>query len=84
MRRWTRPRSWSRPGPRPRPIAALPQGGQFDLVPIARTVADRGGRYELRSLLTPVLASLVGPDGLDIQLDVFHEDRHHVYLSQVR
>lgn len=65
-------------------VGALPAGGQFDLVPIARTVADRTGRYELRSLVTPILASLAGLDGLDIQLDVFHGDRHHVYLSQVR
>ncbi len=70
--------------PSTKAVAALPKGGQFDLVPIARTVADRGGRYELRSLLTPLLASLVGPDGLDIQLDVFHDDRHHTYLSQVQ
>lgn len=70
--------------PSPEALGALPAGGQFDLVPIARTVADGRGRYELRSVLTPVLASLTGEDGLDIQLDVFHEDRHHVYLAQVR
>ncbi|MBA3745204.1 hypothetical protein [Sporichthya sp.] len=70
--------------PAPDVIAALPQGGQFDLVPIARTVADNTGRYELRSLLTPVLAALTGQDGLDIQVDIFHGDRHYEYLSQVR
>lgn len=69
--------------PSTRTLAALPAGGQFDLVPIARTVADSSGRYELRSLLTPVLAALMGQDGLDIQVDVFHGDSHHVYLSQV-
>lgn len=65
-------------------IAALPQRGEFDVVPIARTTAGRNGGYELRSVLTPLLATLMGQDGLDIELDVFHGERHYVYLSQVR
>lgn len=65
-------------------VHALPPGGEFDVTPIARTVAGPDGSYALRSLLTPLLASLTGQDGLDIELDVFHDGRHHVYLSQVR
>ncbi|MGQ0624692.1 MAG: hypothetical protein ACT4PP_08630 [Sporichthyaceae bacterium] len=74
-------------------VSAWPSGEQvhrmtpgegFDLVPMARTVAGRDGSYELRSLVTPLLASLTGRDGLDIELDVFHGDRHYVYLSQLR
>lgn len=65
-------------------IGALPPGGAFDVVPLARTTAGRDGSYELRALLTPVLAALTGPDGLDIELNVFHGGRHFVYLSQVK
>ncbi len=70
--------------PSPATIGALPPGGQFDVVPLARTTAKRDGSYELRSLLTPALGALAGPDGLDIEINVFHAGRHFVYLSQLR
>ncbi|MGQ0467645.1 MAG: hypothetical protein ACT4QG_20290 [Sporichthyaceae bacterium] len=33
--------------------------------------------------MTELLLGLAGPDGLDVQLDVFHGDRHYTHLSQV-
>ncbi len=68
--------------PRNEDVRVLPIGGTFDLVPIARAVAGEDGRYELRAAVTDVLRELAGPDGIDIELDVFHADRHYVYLSQ--
>ncbi len=63
-------------------VADLPVGGEFNLIPVARTVADGTGKYELRAPVTDLLRSLTGEDGLDIQLDVFHGDRHYTYLTQ--
>ncbi|MGQ0623711.1 MAG: hypothetical protein ACT4PP_03510 [Sporichthyaceae bacterium] len=70
--------------PSPQQLAALGPGGNFDVVPVARTTSGRDGSYQLRSVLTPVLAALAGKDGLDIEINVFHSGRHFVYLSQVR
>lgn len=64
-------------------VRAMPIGGELELVPMARTVADSAGKYELRATVTDLLRSLTTPDGLDISLDVFHGDRHYTYLSQV-
>lgn len=64
-------------------IVRLPVGAEFALTPIARTVADDSGTYTLRASVTGLLRSLSGPDGLDIELDVFHGDRHYTHLSQV-
>ncbi|MBA3743762.1 hypothetical protein [Sporichthya sp.] len=65
-------------------VAKLPVGGSFDVVPAARTIAGKDGAYQLRSLITPLLMSLSGKDGLDVELDVFHGDRHYVYLTQLK
>lgn len=65
-------------------LRELPVGGEFDITPVARTVAGADGSYALRSLLTPLLASLTGENGIDVELNIFHNDRHYVYLSQVR
>lgn len=70
--------------PKNETIAAMPIGQTFSLTPIARVTTGRDGSYELRSALTGALASLVGRDGLDVQLDVFHDGRQHTWLSQVR
>lgn len=64
-------------------VSKLPVGGSFTVVPVARTVAGKDGAYQLRSLLTPLLTSLSGKDGLDVELDVFHGGRHYVYLTQL-
>lgn len=64
-------------------VRALPIGGELALIPMARTVADSAGRYELRATVTQLLRSFTSRDGLDISLDVFHADRHYTYLSQV-
>lgn len=64
-------------------VRALPIGGRIALTPIARTIAGVDGGYVLRSALTPRLSTLVGSDGLDLQLDVFHAGRHFVHLTQV-
>jgi len=64
-------------------VGKLPAGGSFDIVPVARTVAGKDGAYQLRSLITPLLLSLAGKDGLDVELDVFHGSRHYVYLTQL-
>ncbi|MGQ0465586.1 MAG: hypothetical protein ACT4QG_09735 [Sporichthyaceae bacterium] len=64
-------------------VRDLPVGGDLELVPMARTVADGAGTYELRAPVTDLLRSLTSADGLDISLDVFHGDRHYTYLSQV-
>jgi hypothetical protein len=61
----------------------LTYGETFDVTPVARTITDANGRYELRSALTPLLASLTGRDGLDLQVNVFHGKRHYVSLAQV-
>lgn len=63
-------------------VRALPEDGELKLTPMARTVADASGGYSLRAVVTDVLRALAGPDGIDIQLDVFHGDRHYTYLSQ--
>ncbi|WP_019873684.1 hypothetical protein [Sporichthya polymorpha] len=65
-------------------VAKLPVGGSFSVVPVARTVAGQDGSYQLRSLVTPLLTSLTGRDGLDVELDVFHGGRHYVYLTQLK
>lgn len=65
-------------------IKALPIGGTFELTPIARMTTARDGSYEFRSALTPALAPLVGKDGLDVQLDVFHGGRQYTWMSQLR
>ena len=64
-------------------VSKLPVGGSFSVVPVARTVAGKDGAYQLRSLITPLLMSLSGKDGLDVELDVFHGGRHYVYLTQL-
>lgn len=64
-------------------IRAMPVGSQVNLLPVARTVTDSAGRFELRSLLTPAMAAVRGANGLDVELDVFHGGRHSVQLSQV-
>ncbi|MGQ0468216.1 MAG: hypothetical protein ACT4QG_23225 [Sporichthyaceae bacterium] len=64
-------------------VIALPIGGEIELTPLARTVASEDGTYTLRASVTDLVRSLAGPDGLDIQLDVFHGDRHYTHLSQV-
>jgi hypothetical protein len=64
-------------------VQDMPIGAELDLTPMARTVADSAGRYELRATVTDLLRSLTSPDGLDISLDIFHGDRHYTYLSQV-
>ncbi|MGQ0625826.1 MAG: hypothetical protein ACT4PP_14405 [Sporichthyaceae bacterium] len=69
--------------PRNEELAKLPIGGEFELIPLARTVTDRSGRYDLRMGLTPALVALAGANGIDIELNVFHGGRHYVYLSQV-
>jgi hypothetical protein len=63
-------------------VRELPIGGELELTPMARTVADDAGDYVLPSPVTEVLRSLAGPDGLDIQIDVFHADRHYTHLTQ--
>lgn len=65
-------------------VGKLPVGGSFDILPVARTVAGKDGGYQLRSLITPLLLSLTGKDGLDVELDVFHGNRHYVYLTQLQ
>ncbi|MGQ0464790.1 MAG: hypothetical protein ACT4QG_05675 [Sporichthyaceae bacterium] len=69
--------------PSPEQHAALPDYADFALTPIARAVTDEAGRYVLRGTLTPALAQLLGPDGLDIELNVFDGSRHHVFMSQI-
>lgn len=64
-------------------LHALPVGATFAVTPVARTVAALDGSYELRSPLTPLLASMTTRDGLDVELDVHHGGRHHTYLTQV-
>ena len=64
-------------------VSKLPVGGSFTVVPVARTVAGKDGSYQLRSLITPLLMSLSGQDGLDVELDVIHGGRHYVYLTQL-
>lgn len=64
-------------------VSKLPVGGSFAVVAVARTVAGKDGAYQLRSLITPLLTSLSGKDGLDVELDVFHGGRHYVYLTQL-
>lgn len=61
----------------------MPVGAEFDVIPMARAVADEAGNYVLRAGVTDLLRSLAGPDGIDVELDVFHGDRHYTYLSQV-
>ncbi|MGQ0625365.1 MAG: hypothetical protein ACT4PP_12050 [Sporichthyaceae bacterium] len=51
---------------------------------MARTTTARDGSYELRALLSPAIGKLSGPDGLDIEINLFHNGRHHVQLWQVR
>ncbi|MGQ0845277.1 MAG: hypothetical protein ACT4QF_14210 [Sporichthyaceae bacterium] len=63
-------------------VRSLPIGGELELTPMARTVADDTGDYVLRTPVTDLLRALAGPDGLDLQLDVFHADRHYTYLTQ--
>lgn len=65
-------------------IKAMPVGSAFSLTPIARTAAARDGSYTLRSAVTPLISSLLGKDGLDVQLDLFHAGRQYSYLSQVQ
>lgn len=69
--------------PRNEKLRDFAVGATFDPIPIARTIADEGGRYELRSEVTDLLRSLSDRDGLDIELDIFHADHHYVHLSQV-
>ncbi|MGQ0843496.1 MAG: hypothetical protein ACT4QF_05130 [Sporichthyaceae bacterium] len=64
-------------------VVDMPVGAEFDVVPMARTVADEAGNYVLRASVTDLLLSLAGPDGIDVELNVFHGDRHYTYLSQV-
>ncbi|MGQ0625956.1 MAG: hypothetical protein ACT4PP_15080 [Sporichthyaceae bacterium] len=65
-------------------IDALPAGGEFDVLPVARTVSGRDGTYALNAALTPALALLAGENGIDVELNVFHRDHHYVFLSQVK
>lgn len=65
-------------------IKAMPIGSAFSLTPIARTTAGADGGYELRAALTPLIASLTGKDGLDVQFDLFHAGREYSWMSQVR
>lgn len=69
--------------PRNETVRDLSIGGELELTPMARTVASEDGKYVLRAPVTDLLLGLAGPDGLDIELDVFHGDRHYTHLSQV-
>lgn len=64
-------------------LRALEVGRTFKVLPIARTVTGARGEYVLKSLLTPALKQHLGKEGLDLEIDVFHAGRHHLYLSQV-
>ncbi|MGQ0466830.1 MAG: hypothetical protein ACT4QG_16075 [Sporichthyaceae bacterium] len=64
-------------------VRALPKGAEFYIVPIARTTAGRDGSFELRSALTPLLGSLIGRDGLDLEVHVIHGGRQYDYLTNV-
>lgn len=63
---------------------AIPQGGTFEPTPVARTVTGDDGRYTLRAAFNSVLRMRQGTDGLDLEYDVFHADRHLVAFEQVR
>ncbi|MBA3741847.1 hypothetical protein [Sporichthya sp.] len=63
-------------------VKAMPIGGTFRTVPVARAVADSTGAYTLRSALTPTLATLIDRDGLDLQVDFAHEGQVRTYLTQ--
>jgi hypothetical protein len=65
-------------------VRALPKGGQFDTIPVARTVVGRDGTYELRAALTPLLAGLIGAEGLDLEVQVIHGGRQFDYLTGVQ
>ncbi|MGQ0464781.1 MAG: hypothetical protein ACT4QG_05615 [Sporichthyaceae bacterium] len=65
-------------------ISAMEVGETFDPTPIARTTADGSGNYALRAEVTPLLRSLTSAGDLDVELNVFHDNRHYTYLSQVR
>lgn len=65
-------------------VDRLPDGSRWVRPPIARTTASRDGSYQLRSSVTTLVASLLGKDGLDLQLDVFHGGRRHTRLTQIR
>lgn|GEM_PF-2114455 len=63
-------------------IRSMPDGESISLTPIARAAVDETGGYLLRAAVTPALRALAGPDGIDVELDVFHADHHYTYLSQ--
>ncbi|MGQ0466150.1 MAG: hypothetical protein ACT4QG_12595 [Sporichthyaceae bacterium] len=65
-------------------VRALPKRGGFDLVPIARTVAASDGAFTLRAAATPVLAGLLGAEGLDLEVRVIHAGRQWDHLTTVR
>jgi hypothetical protein len=64
-------------------LHALRTGDGFAITPVARTIAASDGRFELRSMLTPVLAALSDESGVNVELDVFHGDRHYTYQTSV-
>lgn len=64
-------------------VKAMPIGGTFRTVPVARAVVDSTGAYTLRAALTPALATLIDRDGLDLQLDVAQQGSWpRTYLTQ--
>jgi len=64
-------------------VRALPKGATFATVPVARTAAGRDGSFELRSALTPLLAGLLGKEGLDIGGVQFAGDTLSGYTEQI-
>ncbi|MGQ0845256.1 MAG: hypothetical protein ACT4QF_14105 [Sporichthyaceae bacterium] len=65
-------------------VRALPKRGEFDITPIARTVAGSDGTFSLRSALTPALRRLIGSEGLDLEVRVVHAGRQFDYLTDVK
>jgi hypothetical protein len=65
-------------------VRELQPGQTFELTPIARTTTDGSGKYALRAEVTPLLRSLTSAGDLDVEFDIFHDNHHYTYLSQVR
>ncbi|MGQ0631437.1 MAG: hypothetical protein ACT4P1_10360 [Sporichthyaceae bacterium] len=69
--------------PNPETLEKMAVGSTFAVAPVARAVTDNAGRYELRAAATPLLRALQGRDGIDLELNVFHQNRHLVHLTQI-